>query len=452
MKLTKTKENKPICFILLAVFLVMTVLSFLTPMIADDYSYCFSFADYSRIESVGDIVESMAAHRETINGRIIAHSMVQLFLLLPKAVFNTANGLAAALFVFLISLYSDHGHEKKNAFVLAIAVLALWYFVPQFGEVFLWLDGAFSYGWAMLFSLLFVFPFYREFCGNGCGKYTHTHTHTRARVLAEALFVVFGFIAGAYSESISLAMLFIAFCLSAGILVQKRKVPPFLAAAFAAAVLGYLFLMLSPSELGGRAGEFSLSAIARSFEYAVELTEMHLGKLYCVFMLILAVAIEAELTKPKGERDFRPVVFAVIAFLGGLVSIAVFAFAKYFPNRAMCASSCWTITAGAVLLAGIFERRRAFVSGLAGILAALFAFSFVLGVLDVAVVYKKSNERLAQIAEAKANGETSIVLEKFEADTKYSPAYELTDIAEGENEWPNDAIASYFGFETVSGK
>lgn len=218
------------------------------------------------------------------------------------------------------------------------------------------------------------------------------------------MYVVFAFAAGAYSESISLAMLFIAFCLAVGGYIQKRKVPLFLAAALVTAILGYVFLMLSPSELSGRAGEFSLSAIARSFEYAVELTKLHLGKLYCTFMLIFAVAIETELTKPKGERDFRPVVFAAIAFLGGLVSIA------------------------------------------------LFAFSFVLGVLDVAVVYKKSNERLTQIAEAKANGETSIVLEKFVADTKYSPAYELTDIAEGENEWPNDAIASYFGFETVSGK
>ena len=420
----------------------MTLLSFLTPMIADDYSYSFSFADYSRIESVGDIVGSMAAHRETINGRVIAHSMVQFFLMLPKAVFNISNGLAASLFVFLTSLYSDFGLERTNAFVLAIAVLALWYFVPQFGEVFLWLDGAFSYGWAMLFSLLFVFPFYREFCGSG----------HRTQSWVKAVYVVFAFAAGAYSESSSLAMLFIAFCLAVGGYIQKRKVPLFLAAALVTAILGYVFLMLSPSELSGRAGEFSLSAIARSFEYAVELTKLHLGKLYCAFMLIFAVAIETELTKPKGERDFRPVGFAAIAFLGGLVSIAVFAFAKYFPNRAMCASACWTIVAGTVLLSGMFARRCSFVSGLAGVLAALFAFSFVLGVLDVAVVYKKSNERLTQIAEAKANGETSIVLEKFVADTKYSPAYELTDIAEGENEWPNDAIASYFGLETVSGK
>ena len=420
----------------------MALLSFLTPMIADDYIYSFSFADYSRIESVGDIVGSMAAHRETINGRVIAHSMVQFFLMLPKAVFNISNGLAASLFVFLTSLYSDFGLERKNAFVLAIAVLALWYFVPQFGEVFLWLDGAFSYGWAMLFSLLFVFPFYREFCGSG----------HRTQSWVKAVYVVFAFAAGAYSESISLAMLFIAFCLAVGGYIQKRKVPLFLAAALVTAILGYVFLMLSPSELSGRAGEFSLSAIARSFEYAVELTKLHLGKLYCAFMLIFAVAIETELTKPKGERDFRPVGFAAIAFLGGLVSIAVFAFAKYFPNRAMCASAFWTIVAGTVLLSVMFARRCSFVSGLAGVLAALFAFSFVLGVLDVAVVYKKSNERLTQIAEAKANGETSIVLEKFVADTKYSPAYELTDIAEGENEWPNDAIASYFGFETVSGK
>lgn len=394
-----TKDKKPICFILLAVFLFMTLLSFLTPMIADDYSYSFSFADYSRIESVGDIVGSMAAHRETINGRVIAHSMVQFFLMLPKAVFNISNGLAASLFVFLTSLYSDFGLERKNAFVLAIAVLALWYFVPQFGEVFLWLDGAFSYGWAMLFSLLFVFPFYREFCGSG----------HRTQSWVKAVYVVFAFAAGAYSESISLAMLFIAFCLAVGGYIQKRKVPLFLAAALVTAILGYVFLMLSPSELSCRAGEFSLSAIARSFEYAVELTKLHLGKLYCAFMLIFAVAIETELTKPKGERDFRPVVFAAIAFLGGLVSIAVFAFAKYFPNRAMCASACWTIVAGTVLLSGMFARRCSFVSGLAGVLAALFAFSFVLGVLDVAVVYKKSNERLTQIAEAKANGETSII-------------------------------------------
>lgn len=427
---------------MLIVFLVMTVLSFLTPMILDDYNYSFSFADYSRITSVGDIVKSMLAHRQTTNGRIVAHSLVSLFLLLPKAVFNMANGLAAALFVFLISVYSSDSRGKRNALVTACSALALWYFVPKFGEAFLWLDGSFNYGWAMLFSLLFVLPFYLAFGGvelKMCGA-------------ARVVYVILAFGAGAYSESISLAMLFTALCFAVGVLIQKRKLPRFLTAALVVAALGYAFMMLSPSELSGRTGEFSVSAIARSFEYIVQRTMECLGGLYCVFLMILAVAVESELGREKNSRDFRPVCFAVIAFLGGLGSIAAFTFAKYFPDRAMCASACWTIVAAAVLLSRIFNDRRAFVFALTGVLTALFAFTFVLGVLDVGVVYKKSNERLAQIAQAKANGEQHIVLEPFVADTKYSPAFESPDIAEGENEWPNDAISWYYGFETVSGK
>lgn len=435
-------EKKAVFLILLIVFLVMTVLSFLTPLISDDYNYCFSFADYSRITSVGDIVRSMVAHRETTNGRIVAHSLVSLFLLMPKAVFNVANGLAAALFVLLISFYSDGGCGKRNVPVMILSVLALWYFVPKFGEVFLWLDGSFNYGWAMLFSLLFVLPFYRTFSG----------AELKMSNPVRVVYVILAFGAGAYSESISLAMLFIALCLSVGTLVQKKKMPRFLAAAMVIAALGYVFMMLSPSELSGRTGEFSVSAIARNFKYIVRQTGLCLGGLYCAFMMILAVAVESELGRERKSRDFRPVIFSLIVFVGGLGSIAAFTFAKYFPDRAMCASACWTIVAGAVLLSRIFDDKRAFVFGLTGVLTALFAFTFVLGVLDVAVVHKKSNERLAQIAQAKADGEQRIVLEAFTCDTKYSPVFESPDVADGENEWPNDAMAWYYGFESVSGK
>lgn len=286
-------EKKSVLFVILAVFLIMTLLSFLTPMVADDYNYCYSFADGRRISSVGAIIESMIAHRNAVNGRIVAHSLVQLFLMLPKAVFNVANGLAAAVFVFLISLFSDAGSDKKNILVMLFSVLSLWYFVPQFGEVFLWLDGAFNYGWAMLFSLLFVLPFYLEFTGN----------RLKIQGWVKIVYAVLAFAAGAYSESISLAMLFTALCLFAGVRVQGAKTPRFLTAALAAAFLGYIFMMLSPSELSGRTGEFSVSAVARNFEYIIQQTLTCLGGLYCVFMLILGVSIEAELTKPKSKRD-----------------------------------------------------------------------------------------------------------------------------------------------------
>lgn len=107
-------EKMSVLFVMLAVFLTMTLLSFLTPMIADDYNYCFSFADGRRISSVGAIIESMIAHRSAVNGRIVAHSLVQLFLMLPKAVFNVANGLAAAVLCFLSPCFPMQAPIKRT--------------------------------------------------------------------------------------------------------------------------------------------------------------------------------------------------------------------------------------------------------------------------------------------------------------------------------------------------
>ena len=79
--------------LLLALGFVFAVIFFCThetDLVADDYRYCFSYADNSRVESVAQIFPSMAAHRHSMNGRVIAHFLVQVFLLLPKIVFDFA--------------------------------------------------------------------------------------------------------------------------------------------------------------------------------------------------------------------------------------------------------------------------------------------------------------------------------------------------------------------------
>ena len=50
----------------------------------DDFAYCFSWADWTRIRSVSQIIPSMAVHRSVTNGRVIVHGLVQLLLLLPR--------------------------------------------------------------------------------------------------------------------------------------------------------------------------------------------------------------------------------------------------------------------------------------------------------------------------------------------------------------------------------
>ena len=101
---------KYVLWLLAAIFLLMLVLNFLTPMVSDDYAYCFSFVDWERIESVGEIFPSMKMHREYANGRIVAHFFAQLFLLLPKAIFNVINALVTtAIFFIMLSIMPAKG-------------------------------------------------------------------------------------------------------------------------------------------------------------------------------------------------------------------------------------------------------------------------------------------------------------------------------------------------------
>ena len=93
--------------LLIGVFSAIFLMTCLTPMLADDFSYSFSYADGNRIESLGDIIRSLCAHRQTMNGRMFSHGLVMLFLLLPKMVFNLSNAVNAVLLVLLLQKYLE---------------------------------------------------------------------------------------------------------------------------------------------------------------------------------------------------------------------------------------------------------------------------------------------------------------------------------------------------------
>lgn len=141
-------------------FAVMLLFNFLTPLVSDDFNYMFSFATNERIKNIADIGASMAAHRTSMNGRVFAHAFVQLFLLLPKAVFNFVNSFSAVLIMLLMLHFVRTGSQKRDLFLLLCGMFMIWYFTPDYGQVYLWLDGACNYSWAMGFSLLFLRHYY----------------------------------------------------------------------------------------------------------------------------------------------------------------------------------------------------------------------------------------------------------------------------------------------------
>lgn len=117
--LNKLNEN-PVLFWLVLLFIaaVMFIFNRYTTFTADDYSYMNSFAGTGRIESILDIFPSMYAHAFSMNGRLVPHFFVQLFLLFPPYVFDIINTFIF-LFLNLILYKYIFGNKKINVLGMA---------------------------------------------------------------------------------------------------------------------------------------------------------------------------------------------------------------------------------------------------------------------------------------------------------------------------------------------
>ena len=94
-----------------SLFFVILLCNILTDYCVDDFTYLFSLATKERITSFFQIFPSLAAHAEKMNGRLIAHFLTHLFLLLPKIIFDIAN---TAVFLLQIVLMIKISHREKK--------------------------------------------------------------------------------------------------------------------------------------------------------------------------------------------------------------------------------------------------------------------------------------------------------------------------------------------------
>ena len=414
------------------VFIIVLFFSFLTPMVADDFSYCFSWADNSRITSLWQIIPSMAVHRNVTNGRVFAHGIVQAVLMLPKPVFNVLNALNAVLLLALIGRCLGKNHR---ALLLTVGAMLLWCFTPAFGQVFLWLDGAINYSWGMSVFLLFLWQYMATYLGR----------ERRRSTVRDILLLPLAFIAGAYSENGSIAAIFIALCLSALILRRDKRLSWQLIAGLVLSVLGFAFLM-SAGATQGRSAGFDLSLIVKNLRDILTETREELLPLYIVYALCFTLCLAF-------KADKKRLVLSAVLLLAGIGSLAAFVFAAYFTGRHFCFTVVFTVLACLILLDALSDKKKLLPAQLlCGAMAVLFVFDSGLAAVDVAAGDKAAREREAAIQAALDSGETDVELEVYLPSTKYSVAYDkLKDLDADPANWPNYSLAKYYGLDSVTG-
>lgn len=239
------------CFVFFFVFFYL--LNTLTPMsFGDDYVYSFVWEGHSlyeplsenaiRISSWKNLLESQIFHYFTWSGRIVNHTLAQLFLWAGKGVFNLFNTLISIFLLFEIYWCSHKGivNLKASNGMLFGIFFALWAFTPGHGSVFLWVDGACNYLWTMVILIGFLIPYFKKFYLNSGEKLYRNYFCF--------CFFLFGIVAGCTNEN-TVCFILPILAYYTFKLWKSENSEQWMFFGVAGLTIGYALLMLSPGNV-----------------------------------------------------------------------------------------------------------------------------------------------------------------------------------------------------------
>lgn len=309
---TIPKKNRPArnAFYLASagVFAVMLLFNCLTPYIADDYTFAYAFDTGLRLESLPQLLRSLAFHYQEWSGRIIVKFFAQGFTMLPKIVFNVCNAavyLGLGLVIYRLAMGRRTGRYDLAVFVLIQA--SLWEISPAFGQTNLWMCGACNYLWATVGCLAFLLPY----------RYWMQKPFTAPRWMAAAM-AVGGVLAGWLSENTSAGMMVcIVLCIAAA-LWQKNKPPLWMWTGLAGSLAGFVVMIAAPGNYN-RAEVYSdqspfLTKYAVRFLKCLNMLKDHA----MILLLVFAVLYVLLWFQQQGKNSKNVLVWPMILLMGGL--------------------------------------------------------------------------------------------------------------------------------------
>lgn len=420
------------------IFLLLLVCNWLTPYFADDFGYCYSYQNGELLNSVFDIFPSMWAHAASMNGRLVAHGLVQLFTMFPNWVFDLVNAAMFTMQIYLVSTLVPKGYLRCLLNILVFFSFLL--FELSFGQVNLWQDGAVNYLWSGVFGLLFLKPFVHDYLSS-----EEASSDSRWR---QGLVLLGGFCVGAYSETVSAAAIF---CGALLVFAQwysggQKRWNTRLVALLAAAMVGYVTIYLAPAQWTNKSVDGTLGDFIYSFLYA--------GRMYLNFWVLLLAFVVLFFFSVWMKADQKRLFLAVVFLAGSLVANFMLAFAAYYPERSAVGAFVFLVCADAILCGTLLEDRKAWLPLLAAtlVLICCSAKPVYYGGLDILRTYRGVRENIQTIEECREAGILDISLPLVEGRTKFSAAYFTKYLdTQDSTSWPNASMARHYGVNSIIG-
>lgn len=432
--LLRTNSRTMLRVVSAGIFLWMLVMNLLTPYICDDFTYRLNFATAEPLESVLEIIPSMAAHSHKMNGRLISHGLAQLFMLLPPVVFDVVN---SAVFLCTGLLILQLLGARGNWALLGMLACLMWRCIPVFGQVALWQVGAVNYFWSLTALAVFITPELLRFREGR--RLLRKGSH-------RAIFLVYSVFFGWYNEIASFVGICMVFCLIVLDLWMNREKLYFcriLPLLFAAA--GYLLMLSAPAQSANKQAEvMTLALLLRRFLVCGWMLLKHCWPLLVLFLVSFAAGFRARL-------DRRTMVLSALFALAGVCANFMPMVASYYPERCLCTTALLLIMAAGFPGVQLLKGKKVAVALIAIVLVALPAL--FTGGRDILRCHQQFADRETLIAQSLEDGITDVTAPVVLPQTPWSGFYGLRDLSTEDPEtWPNHSMALYYGLDSLIGK
>ena len=432
--LLRTNSRTMLRVVSAGIFLWMLVMNVLTPYICDDFTYRLNFATAEPLQSVFEIIPSMAAHSHKMNGRLISHGLAQLFMLLPSFVFDVVN---SAVFLctglLILRLMGAHG----NWALLGVLACLMWRCIPVFGQVALWQVGAVNYFWSLTAFAVFITPELLRF---------REGRRLLTKLWHRGIFLVYSFFFGWYNEIASFVGICMVFCLiGLDLWMNRSKLEflRFLPLIFAAA--GYLLMLSAPAQAANKQAEaMTLALLLRRFLVCGWMLVKHCWPLLVLFLVSFVAGLRARL-------DRNTMVLSALFALAGVCANFMPMAASYYPERCLCTTALLLIMAAGFPAVHLLHGKKA---AIALVVVALVTLpSLFTGGRDILRCHQQFAAREALIAQSLEDGITDVTAPVVLPETPWSGFYGLRDLSTEDPEtWPNHSMALYYGLESLIGE
>lgn len=423
--------------ILVAIFTSMLVLNLITPLIMDDFNY--SFGLNGRIKNFKEIIDFQIVHYLSWGGRSVAHTLLQLFLMNNKMLFNISNAMVYTLLIYLIYSIIKKENEEKPLYLLLIH-FSLWFFTPAFGQAFIWLTGSCNYLWTTTIIILFL-KLFIDFDNNN-------NKHNLIKII---LYGLLGVIAGWTNENsgAGLISILIAYTIHKKFFC-KEKLNKIQIAGAIGSLLGFIIMIMAPGNYKRASGfKDNTFFIIKYLKRFLNITQNATVYLF-VLLIILIVLITIYIYK-KQKIDNKIYIY----FTGAFIAAYSMLLSPDFPPRSWTIVIIFlTISIGKALydLQTKNNLKDYVIIDIILFTLLIFCNSYINVSREEYSFFKEWNNRIEIINSNKEKEKTDFEFIPIYTTRKQTPSFALADLYDTNDDLNNKRVARYFGIKSIKAK